>query len=120
VKPLVYFIDDSAPIRIFYEHKLADDYAVFTFSEVEELLLALVISVPSVMVCDLIMPHVNGIEVVHLVRAKYPDIPIIIATSMEGFSYETLSKVNNCSYWNKASDLSSLKELIENVKRDRC
>jgi len=37
---------------------------------------------PSLLVTDIMMPFVNGLELVKIVKEKYPDVPIIVLSTL--------------------------------------
>lgn len=79
---------------------------------------------PDVIVTDLQMPHVDGLELVRQVRASYPEVPVVLITSYgsEQIALEAL-RVGATSYSPKSMlrrDLiRTIKQVIEMAKRMR-
>ncbi len=54
-----------------------------TFNDCREVLRDITASKPDVVLMDIDMPHVNGIEGVTLIRTKYPDLKVLMQTVFE-------------------------------------
>lgn len=81
----------------------------------DELLIKLKSIRPDILLLDLNMPILNGLEVIPIIREDYPDIQIIIVTK-----YSDPKFVRECLQVHKVSGYilktSSLKELMEALK----
>jgi two-component system nitrogen regulation response regulator GlnG len=81
VKP-VWIVDDDRSIRWVLEKALAREGIPFkTFSSAYEVLQALPISQPQVLVSDIRMPGESGLVLLNKVKEGYPHIPVIIMTA---------------------------------------
>src|SRR4051812_9976578 len=80
--PRILLIDDSALILELMRQALGGehDFEVFTAAGGEEALALLATLTPDVVVCDLEMPKVSGIEVVSRIKVAFPDLPVLILT----------------------------------------
>jgi CheY-like chemotaxis protein len=90
--PIVLVVDDS-PTDRFLVGKLLEKEGgldwVLTYAESGEEALTLMEDVlPNLVVTDLILPGMDGLEFVETVRAKHPDVPVILIT---GQGSETLA-----------------------------
>jgi len=76
-------VDDSRPIREFVAQALASQEGFITLeaSDGAEGLEMALADPPDLILCDLEMPRLNGIQVVDALRAQQADIPIILITS---------------------------------------
>src|SRR5213075_504141 len=81
VKP-VWIVDDDRSIRWVLEKALAREGIPFkTFATAYEVLQALGVSQPQVLVSDIRMPGESGLVLLNKVKERYPQIPIIIMTA---------------------------------------
>ena len=78
----VWVVDDDESIRWVLEKALrGDGLNVQSFPGAAELFDALADDAPNVLITDIRMPGVNGLELMERVRAKYPALPVIITTA---------------------------------------
>jgi len=78
----VWIVDDDRSIRWVLEKALAREGIPFkTFSSAFEVLQALNISQPQVLVSDIRMPGESGLVLLNKVKERYPQIPVIIMTA---------------------------------------
>jgi len=102
MKP-IWIIDDDKSIRWVFEKALArTDMDFKTFASVPEALNALDREEPQVIVSDIRMPNGSGLDFLHEVKQKHPDIPVIIMTAysdlesavaaFQGGAFEYLAK----------------------------
>src|SRR5271170_2273383 len=81
VKP-VWIVDDDRSIRWVLEKALAREGIPFkTFSSAYEVLQALNVSQPQVLVSDIRMPGESGIVLLNKIKERHPQIPVIIMTA---------------------------------------
>src|SRR6185295_7661909 len=74
-------IDDSPLVCALAEEVLTSSgYEVSTFTDPAVAVQQLEETAPSVVVCDLNMPGLSGVEVMAAVRASMPDVPVVIYT----------------------------------------
>jgi two-component system nitrogen regulation response regulator GlnG len=78
----VWIVDDDRSIRWVLEKALAREGIPFkTFATAYEVLQALGVSQPQVLVSDIRMPGESGLVLLNKVRESYPQIPVIIMTA---------------------------------------
>ena len=78
----VWIVDDDRSIRWVLEKALArEGIAYKTFSSAYEVLQALAVSQPQVLVSDIRMPGESGISLLNKVKERYPHIPVIVMTA---------------------------------------
>src|SRR5213075_1211249 len=78
----VWVVDDDRSIRWVLEKALArEGIAHQTFSSAYEVLQALAVSEPQVLVSDIRMPGESGLQLLAEVKERHPQIPIIIMTA---------------------------------------
>jgi two-component system, NtrC family, nitrogen regulation response regulator GlnG len=78
----VWIVDDDRSIRWVLEKALAREGIPFkTFSSAYEVLQALSVSQPQVLVSDIRMPGESGLTLLNKVKERYPQMPVIIMTA---------------------------------------
>ncbi|MCX2758156.1 nitrogen regulation protein NR(I) [Vibrio cyclitrophicus] len=81
-KGYVWVVDDDSSIRWVVEKTLSSaDIKCETFADAESVLLALERETPDVLVSDIRMPGIDGIELLQQVHQRSPDLPVIIMTA---------------------------------------
>lgn len=83
MQPVVYIVDDD-PVQLALLTAQLERFRRFStqgFTSSEEALEAVETEPPDGIVCDLVMPGMDGVEFTRRVRAGYRGIPIIIATA---------------------------------------
>ena len=77
----VWIIDDEESIRTICTSALEDLFNVESFSSASEALLALNSDKPDLIITDIKMPGMSGLEFLNKVSEKFPDLPTIIITA---------------------------------------
>ena len=81
-KGYVWVVDDDSSIRWVMEKTLSSaNIKCDTFSDAESVLLALERETPDVLVSDIRMPGMDGIQLLNQVHSRSPDLPVIIMTA---------------------------------------
>lgn len=81
-KGYVWVVDDDSSIRWVMEKTLSSaNIKCETFSDAESVLLALERETPDVLVSDIRMPGIDGIELLKQVHERSPELPVIIMTA---------------------------------------
>jgi two-component system, NtrC family, nitrogen regulation response regulator GlnG len=81
MKP-IWIVDDDQSIRFVLEKALArEDFAVRSFTNPRDVLLAMDDEAPQVLVSDIRMPGGSGIELLTKVKERHPGLPVIIMTA---------------------------------------
>jgi two-component system, NtrC family, nitrogen regulation response regulator GlnG len=102
MKP-VWIVDDDRSIRWVIEKALSREGIAFSsFSTAKEALDALDGSAPEVLVSDVRMPGMSGLELLQTVKQRHPEVPVIVMTAysdldsavaaFQGGAYEYLPK----------------------------
>jgi two-component system nitrogen regulation response regulator GlnG len=78
----IYVIDDDRSIRWVLERALqAEDLPVVSFASADDALDAIDKSEPAVIVTDIRMPGMDGLELLDRINTRYPQLPVIIMTA---------------------------------------
>jgi two-component system nitrogen regulation response regulator GlnG len=102
MKP-VWIVDDDRSIRWVIEKALSREGIAFnSFSSAKDALEALAGSSPEVLVSDIRMPGISGLELLNAVKQRHPAVPVIVMTAysdldsavaaFQGGAYEYLPK----------------------------
>ena len=81
IKPKLWIIDDEESIRTICRSALEDSFIIETFPNGSEALLALNSDKPDLIITDIKMPGLSGLELLQKVSVKYPGLPTIVITA---------------------------------------
>jgi DNA-binding NtrC family response regulator len=112
MRPLVYAVDDLAPDRSLYECMLGATYDLRVFANYTDCLAAIATHPPAVVLCDLILPDMNGWTGILVIQKEYPGIQCIVATCLDSPIQQGLADIKGLKFWPK-SDFKLLKALID-------
>ena len=108
----VLIVDDEQHIRSLYQLELEDEgYEVMTLESGKGLPEKIDEFKPDVVVLDIKMVDVSGLDVLQEVRSKYYDLPVILCSAYGSFKGD-LKSVAADYYVVKSSDLTELKKKI--------
>ncbi|MZH03019.1 MAG: response regulator, partial [Nitrospinae bacterium] len=80
---LIYIVDDDAPLRRLIKTLLEDQgHSVKDFESGTSLLKELDNS-PSLILLDVMMPGIDGLETLERIKSSRPDLPVIMLTSAD-------------------------------------
>ncbi len=117
-KPTVLVVDDSVIQRRVTSRLVEKDgqYEVVTANNGQEALRAIERQRPDVVLTDLHMPEMNGLELVGQIRSQYPLVPVILMTAegSEEIAHQAL-RAGAASYVPKATLARDLAETLTHV-----
>ena len=123
-KPIVLIVDDNTDVRFYVSSLFKNDYKVLTAKEGQEGIDIAIEHIPDIIICDIMMPVKNGIELCTTLKAdeRTSHIPIILLTAKAGEEHEIEGiKTGADDYITKpfSEDLVRLRveKLIENRKK---
>ncbi len=113
MKP-IWIVDDDESIRWVLEKALArENLATRSFSNVRDAVAALDSGIPQVLVSDIRMPGESGLELLQIVRARYPGLPVIVMTAFSDLDSAVAAFQGGAfEYLAKPFDLDKAVELI--------
>ena len=98
----LWIVDDEESIRTICTSALEENFNIETFSSGSEALLALNSDKPDLIITDIKMPGLTGIDLLKIVAEKFPNLPTIVMTAhsdidnalsaYKGGAFEYLSK----------------------------
>ncbi len=107
-------VDDEAPMReVLREYFIGQGYAVETASNGDEALAAIKGARPDLVLLDIRMPGIDGVEVLRRIRARADEVAVIMVTANEdvALARETL-KLGAFDYVAKPFDFSYLDRAV--------
>ena len=116
--PSVLVVDDSPMDRHLAAGLLrkSPDYTVFEAVDGKDALEQLELHLPDVVVTDMMMPNMNGLELVSEVKDRYPLMPIILMTSLGSEEIAVQALQNGAaSYVPKRVLASELLDVVDRV-----
>jgi two-component system, response regulator, stage 0 sporulation protein F len=115
MKNKILLVDDDEGLRDLYEEELIEEgYDVLIAKNGKEALLKLERGRPDLIVLDIVMPKMDGMETLGRIIGKEKTIPIILHTSHPGYQEDFMSWAAN-AYLLKSTDLTELKEKIREL-----
>ena len=107
-------VDDEKNILKLYQAELEDEgYTVVTANSGKEGMDVFERENPDIITLDILMPDMDGIQVLRLMKEKRPDVPIIMLTA---YDYrDDFSVWVSDAYVVKSSDLTNLKTTIKQL-----
>jgi DNA-binding NtrC family response regulator len=114
---LIYIVDDEDTISKLLEHWVTKKWGhqARTFATGEYCLEALTV-LPDVVLLDIMLPGIGGVETLKEIKSRYPDLPVIMlsAQGKVDVAIETL-KLGATDYFSKPVDFAKLEISIKNA-----
>lgn len=105
-------VDDEEGIRALYGEELRDEgFIVQSAASGEEALAALDSFSPDLIILDIMMPDMNGLTFMQLVRTRFRDLPIILSSAYPEYRQDIESWASD-AYVVKSSNLETLKAAV--------
>jgi len=112
-------VDDDESIRILYKKELSEKgYEVVTASDASAGMQIFCHGNPDLVVLDISMPGVNGLEALGQMLSRNPNVPMVLNTAYSHYEDNFLSWLAD-AYVRKSSDLTELKETIDELLKSR-
>ena len=104
--------DDEMSIRLLYSEELKEEgYEVYMASNGREAL-EMVEKIPlDLVILDIKMPEMDGIEALRQIKEKRPDLPVILSTAYGEYRQDFATWASD-EYLVKSSDLEDLKSVV--------
>ena len=111
----IYIIDDEESIRESVSMALEANYQIKTFAEAKPAIDVIKKNPPDLILLDIGLPDMNGIEALEKIKSLYPDILIIMITAYEDINYViSAMKLGAYDYIVKPIEMDSLRVTIKN------
>jgi len=111
----ILLVDDEDNILVLFEDELTEaGYRVTTAGSGPEALRLLEQDVPDLVILDIRMPGMHGVEVLEKIREKHEDLPIIMCTALQGMRDDfTVVESKVSGYLTKPVDLDELRAKVK-------
>jgi DNA-binding response OmpR family regulator len=114
-KAKILIVEDDASQRLLYSEELTEEgYEPITAKNGKEAMQVLKKIRPDLIVLDIIMPVMDGMEALGRIIGKYKDVPVVLYSSYPHYKDDFMSWAAD-AYLIKSSDLTELKETIRNL-----
>jgi CheY-like chemotaxis protein len=111
----ILLVENEKNQRLLYEQELKfEDYEILTAADGEEALEKVQEQTPDIIIMDIGMPKMDGLETIGRIISQHKGIPIIIYTAYSSYKDNFMSWLAD-AYIIKSSDLTELKNKIKEV-----
>lgn len=108
----ILLVDDEVNVRFVYEEEFKEEgYRVISASNGMDALKLFAEDTPDLVILDIQMPGMNGIEVLRRMKTENPSIPVILCSAYPEFKQD-LGAWASEEYIVKSSDLQKLKDAV--------
>ena len=108
----ILLVDDEESIHILYRQELEDEgYKVFSAFTGTDALQTFKSESPDLVVLDIYMPGMNGLQVLREMKAIKPNMPVVLFSAYPGFKYDVGSWASD-GYIVKSSNPDDLKAAV--------
>jgi two-component system, response regulator, stage 0 sporulation protein F len=108
----ILLVDDEESIHLLYREELEEDgYEVYSALSGEEALEKLSIISPDLVILDINMPGINGIDVLRRMKEIHPHLPVILCSAYQEFKQDLASWASD-AYIVKSANLEELKAAV--------
>jgi len=116
IKYALYLIDDEESIRDGITTALGEDYQIDTFSTAETAIGAMEINSPDLVLLDIGLPGMSGIDALAEIKDLYPDMLVIMITAYEDVdTVITAMKLGAYDYVIKPIHMTDLENTVSNA-----
>ena len=107
--------EDEEGLRLLYKEELeSEGYEVLTAQNGKEAIQQLEDGKPDLVILDIVMPVMDGMEALGRIVSKERKVPIILNTSYSGYRQDFMSWAAD-AYVTKSADLTELKKKIREL-----
>ncbi len=115
MKKKLLVVEDEESLRLLYEEELkAEGYDVLTAGNGREAIRQLETGKPDLIILDIVMPVMDGMEALGRIVSQERKIPVILNTSYSGYRQDFMSWAAD-AYVAKSHDLTDLKKKIQEL-----
>jgi|UniRef100_A0A7V6DPZ3 two-component system response regulator (stage 0 sporulation protein F) len=105
--------DDEMAIRLLYSEELKEEgYEVYTASNGREALDIIDTMPLDLVILDIKMPEMDGIEALRQIKEKKPNLPVLLSTAYGEYKQDFATWASD-DYLVKSSDLEDLKNAVK-------
>jgi DNA-binding NtrC family response regulator len=112
-------IDDEENIRLLLACELKDEgYEVISLGDPLQAMKVIEKEHPDIVLLDIKMPQLSGMELLRMIRDKYYDLPVILLSAYSFYKRDVAAMASDY-YVVKSADLTELKKLIKKIFKTR-
>lgn len=117
MKDLILVIDDDVGIlRAFEKILTKENFLISTSSHPEEALALISAKKPQVVIVDMKMPGVSGIDLLRQIKKTYPKLPVVVMTAYSNiFTEKEVLKLGADYYFKKPFEINTMLEKIKQL-----
>ncbi|MGQ9688113.1 MAG: response regulator [Desulfobaccales bacterium] len=105
--------DDEMAIRLLYSEELKEEgYEVYTAANGREALEIVERTPLDLVILDIKMPEMDGIEALRQIKERKPDLPVLLSTAYGEYKQDFATWASD-DYLVKSSDLEDLKSAVK-------
>ncbi|MBU1406246.1 MAG: response regulator [Proteobacteria bacterium] len=109
----ILLVDDEDSIHLLYREELEEEgYEVHSALSGEEALTQLKIINPDLVILDINMPGINGIDVLRQIKEMHSSLPVILSSAYQEFKQDLATWASD-EYIVKSSNLDELKAAVK-------
>ncbi|OGQ85523.1 MAG: two-component system response regulator [Deltaproteobacteria bacterium RIFOXYD12_FULL_56_24] len=109
----ILLVDDEDSIHLLYREELEEEgYEVHSSLSGEEALTQMKIIMPDLIILDINMPGINGIDVLRQIKEMNPTLPVILSSAYQEFKQDLATWASD-EYIVKSSNLEELKAAVK-------
>ncbi|MHB1015080.1 MAG: response regulator [Desulfurivibrionaceae bacterium] len=109
----ILLVDDEDSIHLLYREELEDEgYEVHSALSGEEALAQLKVIMPDLIILDINMPGINGIDALRQIKEMNPSLPVILSSAYQEFKQDLATWASD-EYIVKSSNLDELKAAVK-------
>jgi DNA-binding response OmpR family regulator len=109
----ILLVDDEDSIHLLYREELEEEgYEIHSALSGEEALAQLKVIVPDLVILDINMPGINGIDVLRQIKEMNPSLPVILSSAYQEFKQDLATWASD-EYIVKSSNLDELKAAVK-------
>ena len=110
MKPVILVVDDDLVILDFLRETFAEEgFEVSAAGSGQEAIASLETNPPDLVLLDLMLPDMSGVQVLGIIKEKFPELPVVIITAYRETDTAVLAmKLNAFDYVNKPIQLDRL------------
>ena len=111
----ILFVDEDPSICMLYSEEFSDiGYDIITCDNCSNIMTLIRENSPDLIVMDIEFRKKNRLDLLHIIKNNYPDLPVIVCTDNSSFRHD-LNSIAVDYFVTKSSDLQDLKSIIHAV-----
>jgi two-component system, response regulator, stage 0 sporulation protein F len=115
----ILIVEDNESLRSLYSEELREEgYRPMLAASGKEALQILETDKPDLIILDIVMPVMDGMEALGLIISRHREIPVIVYSSYPHYREEFISWAAD-AYLTKSSDLTELKTVVKNLLKKK-